>query len=78
MRKTAVTNWELIGRDDTGAMATLDYTCPYCGTVIPDFRFFDADTSDLSMFDGDFEFDAKCEWCQKSFIVECHQESRLA
>ena len=29
-KRTRATNWELIGKDETGALVNLDYKCPYC------------------------------------------------
>ena len=68
-KRVTTTDWEVIIKDETGAMIDLGYTCPYCqlenGGIIsvspgPDFDY-----------DSGFETDQVCEFCGKDVIVVC-------
>lgn len=68
-KRTIATNWEVIVRDETGAMVNIDYTCPYCHYDTGELIAIGAD--DVDKIDGSFETDQVCVICGKDVIIEC-------
>lgn len=70
-KRTRATSWELVvGKDETGAMVSIDYKCPYCGYDAGELIFVGA--SNVDKLDNSWETDQTCPICYKKVIVECH------
>lgn len=68
-KRTIATSWEVIVRDETGAMVNIDYVCPYCGYATGELISIGA--SNVDKIDGAFETDQVCGICNKKIIIEC-------
>ena len=68
-KRTRATSWEVIVRDETGAMVNLNYICPYCHFDTGNLINIGAENVDK--LDGCWETDQVCEVCDKDVIVEC-------
>lgn len=68
-KRTRATNWELIGKDETGALVNLDYKCPYCEYDTGDL--ISIGSTNVDKIDGPWETDQVCPICGKDVIVEC-------
>lgn len=68
-RRTTATSWEVITRDDEGAMVNIDYVCPHCGYSTG--ALISIGASSVSCLDGSWETDQTCAICNKDVIVEC-------
>lgn len=62
-------SWEIVSRDETGAMVNFECTCPNCGEVTGDVIFIGADSSDE--IDSGFAVDHECVVCGEELEVEC-------
>ena len=69
-RRTTATSWEIIGRDNTGAMVNINYVCPHCGFSTGNFISIGAENVDK--LDGSWETDQICEVCDKNVTIECY------
>lgn len=70
VKRTTATNWEVIVRDETGAMVNIDYVCPHCGYSTGELISIGA--SGVDCLDGPWETDHKCGICCKSVIIACY------
>ena len=68
-KKTTSTSWEVISKDDTGAMVNIDYSCPYCHFDTGELIFVGA--GNVDKVDSGFETDQVCGVCGKDVIIEC-------
>lgn len=68
-KRTTATDWEMIVRDETGAMVNVDYICPHCGLVAGNLISIGA--ADASKLEDDWETDQVCEVCGGEVTVEC-------
>ena len=68
-KRVTATNWEVIGKDETGAMVNIDYTCPYCHYATGELISIGA--SNVGKVDSGFETDQVCGICDKDVIIEC-------
>ena len=68
-KRTTATNWEIVTRDESGAMVNIDYVCPNCGYSTG--VFISVGASGLSCLDGGWETDQVCTICNKNVIIEC-------
>ena len=68
-KRTTATNWEVITRDDEGAMVNIDYVCPHCGYSTGELISIGA--SNVSCLDGSWETDQTCVICNKDVTIEC-------
>lgn len=62
-------SYEVICRDETGALLSLDYTCPYC--EFENHVLTTVKAEETHYLDDKFETDQTCEWCNEEVIVEC-------
>lgn len=69
-RRTTATSWEIIGRDNTGAMVNINYVCPHCGFSTGNLISIGAENVDK--LDGSWETDQICEVCDKNVTIECY------
>ncbi len=71
MAKTIhASDWEEVtGRDETGAIVNVDYTCPGCGCDTSN-RFF-VGPDNLHILDSSFETDVTCDICGEKLVVIC-------
>ena len=69
-KTTRATNWDVIGRDATGAMVNIDYVCPYCGYSTGELISIGADKVDA--LDGSWATDQECGICGKTVTIECY------
>ena len=67
--RTTATSWEIVTRDNTGAMVNIDYICPHCGFSTGNFILVGA--SNVDKLDGPWETDQICEVCDKEVTIEC-------
>lgn len=70
VKRVTATKWEVVGRDETGAMVNIDYVCPYCGFATGNLISIGA--SNVDKIDSTWETDQVCEVCDKPLIIECH------
>jgi len=69
-KRTIATNWVVVGgKDETGAMVNIDYTCPYCHYDTGELIFIGA--GNVDKIDSGFETDQVCGTCGKDVIIEC-------
>lgn len=68
-KRTIATKWEVIVKDETGAMVNIDYSCPYCHYNTGELIVIGA--SDVEKIDSCFETDQVCGICGKDLIIEC-------
>lgn len=68
-KRTIATNFEVIVKDETGAMVNIDYTCPYCHYNTGELITIGSDN--VEKIDSDFETDQVCGVCGKDVIIEC-------
>lgn len=69
-KRVTATSWEVIARDETGAIVNIDYVCPYCNYSTGDVISIGA--SNVDKIDSDWETDQVCVICNKPVIIECH------
>ena len=69
-KKTTATNWEVIVRDETGAMVNIDYICPHCGYSTGEF--ISIGSGGVDYLDGSWETDQVCTICNKPVTIVCH------
>lgn len=67
--RTSATRWEVVVRDETGAMVNIDYICPHCHFATGNFISIGA--NDISKIDDDWETDQRCEICGEDVTIEC-------
>lgn len=53
--RVSATNWEVIVRDDTGAMVNINFDCPHCGYSTG--VLISVGASGVDCLDGDWETD---------------------
>ena len=68
-KRTTATNWEVVVRDESGAMVNIDYVCPHCGCASG--AFISIGASGVSCLDGSWETDQVCEVCDQDIIIVC-------
>ena len=68
-KHATATNWEVVVRDETGAMVNIDYVCPHCGYSTGNLISIGA--SNLWYLDGSWETDQECEVCGKAVTIGC-------
>lgn len=68
-KRIQATKWEVIVRDNTGAMVNIDYVCPYCHMATGNFITIGA--SNVGKLDNSWETDQVCPECEKALIIEC-------
>ncbi len=68
-KSTTATNWEIVVRDESGAMVNIDYVCPHCKTSTGNFISIGA--SSVDCLDGSWETDQTCEVCGKEVTIAC-------
>ena len=68
-RRTEATNWNIVVKDETGAMVSIDYECPYCG--YSNAELISVGASNLDALDYSWETDQECSVCGKAVIVVC-------
>lgn len=68
-KRTTATNWEVVTRDESGAMVNIDYVCPHCGYSTG--VFISVGASGVGHLDGSWETDQVCTICNKNVIIEC-------
>jgi hypothetical protein len=68
-KRTIATNWEVISRDETGAMVNIDYTCPHCHFDTGEMILIGA--GNVDKIDSGFETDQVCSVCDEGIIIEC-------
>lgn len=69
-KRATATIWEIVTRDDEGAMVNIDFDCPHCGYSTG--VFISVGASGVGCLDGSWETDQVCPVCDKDVIVECH------
>ena len=69
--RTISTMWEIMSKDDTGALINIDYICPYCDSSTGEIILVGADNVDK--IDNGFETDQVCGNCYKDLIIECRK-----
>lgn len=69
-KRTTATNWEVIVRDETGAMVNIDYVCPHCGYSTGELISIGA--SGVDCLDGAWETDQECGICGESVTIVCN------
>ena len=69
-KRTDATNWEVISRDETGAMVNIDYVCPHCGYSTGELILVGA--GNVGCLDGSWETDQECGICGEAVIIVCH------
>lgn len=69
-KKTTATNWEVIVRDETGAMVNIDYICPHCGYSTGEL--ISIGSGGVDYLDDSWETDQVCTICNKPVTIVCH------
>ena len=69
-KRTTATSWEIIVKDESGAMINVNYICPYCGMATGELIQIGA--YNLDKLDGSWETDQVCGICDKEIIIVCH------
>ena len=69
-KSTTATNWEIVVRDENGAMVNIDYVCPHCGCSTG--NFISVGASNVNCLDGSWETDQECGICGESVTIACH------
>lgn len=69
VRRVTADKWEIISRDDTGAMVNIDYVCPHCH--FPTGNFILIGEQNVAKLDEPWETDQTCEVCGNDVIIEC-------
>ena len=68
-KRTTATNWEIIVKDENGAIINVNYICPHChlstGNIV------NIGAHNLYKIEGQWETDQVCEICNKDVIVQC-------
>ena len=71
-KRTIATKWDLpVGKDKTGALIQIYFTCPYCHS--DDYQMIFTGANNLDKFESDFESDQVCGICGKKVIIECRK-----
>ena len=69
-KRVTADSWsEMTGRDETGAIIDIKFTCPYCDST--NYANFFVRPSNFGIIDSGFETDQECDDCGKKVIVEC-------
>lgn len=68
-KRTTATNWEIITRDESGAMVNIDYICPHCGYATGEL--ISIGVSSNFNLDNGWETDQVCVICNKEVTIEC-------
>lgn len=68
-KRTIAKNYDVVGKDATGAFVSLNYNCHYYHYGNYEMIFIGADN--LDKIDNDFETDQVCRICGKDVIIEC-------
>jgi len=68
-KRTTATNWEIVVRDEGGALVNIDYVCPNCGYSTGELISIGAANADC--LDGPWETDQVCGICGKDVIIAC-------
>lgn len=61
--RTVATSWEVISKDETGAMVNIDYTCPNCNYDTGELILVGA--CNVDKIDDGFETDQVCGICDQ-------------
>ena len=69
-KRTTATSWEIIVRDETGAMVNIDYVCPHCGYATGEL--INVGASNVDKLDGSWETDQVCGICNENVTIVCH------
>ena len=69
-KRTTATSWEVIARDENGAMVNIDYDCPHCGYSTGEL--ISVGVGGVSCLDGSWETDQECGICGKDVTIVCH------
>ena len=69
-KRATATNWEVVVKDDEGAMVNIDFNCPYCGYSTG--VLISVGSGSLSCLEGSWETDQTCPVCDRAVVVECH------
>ena len=69
-KRTTATNWEVISRDDSGAMVNINYVCPHCGLSTGNLILIGA--GNVGCLDGSWETDQECDICGGSVTIACY------
>jgi len=69
-KRTIATQWDLpVGKDETGALVQIDFTCPYCH--FNDYQMILIGANNVDKTDSGFETDQVCGFCGKIVTIEC-------
>ena len=68
-KRVTASSWEIVTRDETGAMVDFECTCPNCGEITGELINIGADESDD--LDGGFIVDHECGVCGEDLEVVC-------
>lgn len=68
-KRVKADDYEVIARDETGALLSLDYTRPYC--EFENHVLTTVKAEEVHYLDDKIETDQSCEWCNEDVIVEC-------
>ena len=69
-KRVSATSWEVIVKDESGAMVNIDYVCPHCGYETGELISIGA--SNVDCLDGLWETEQVCEICNKEVTIVCH------
>lgn len=69
-KRTTATNWEVIVRDEDGAIVNIDFVCPHCGYAPG--ALISVGAGSVGCLDGSWETDQICSVCNEEVTVVCH------
>lgn len=69
-KRVTASSWEVIVKDESGAMVNIEFTCPHCGYTPG--AFISIGAGSVGCLDGSWETDQVCSVCNGEVIVECH------
>ena len=69
-KSVTASNWEVVVKDDSGAMVNIDFTCPHCGYSTG--VFISVGAHGAGCLEGSWETDQVCPVCNKDVIIHCY------